>query len=379
MLLKNWVSWQFRSCGNSDRESGKELTKHLSVASHSRWKLQGMAPPLCANNRYFGVRRTASKATTWQFLPNTVHLLSLRYQPKALNWKRLMSRFIPIPPICTGQVQIPNREFRKSLFLCFCLRSLAKKWKYSPNGGLMVIFHGKKVTGQVEQTQDTVDVGFFASEVVAWEFWTINSIKYVHKAMTLKRLPSPYIAPVLQRLETDQPRMTKQCFHRNHFVAVSEIHSWQVVFEYPLLLGGPPRYNHSRPFLVGLLWFPCGPTVESHIPISDLTQKRPWFHGKRSKIIIHQTADWPFCIFTVVSWSFMAAPPLCHSTSVFNSFGTQKKKCLYLKKLFPKNLYLKKLFLKNLFLKNAFFGTRLLLLTRQLQSPSVKNLYLKNL
>ena len=124
---------------------------------------------------------------------------------------------------------------------------------------------------------------------------------------------------------TDQPRMTKQCFHRNHFVAVSEIHSWQVVFEYPLLLGGPPRYNHSRPFLVGLLWFPCGPTVESHIPISDLTQKRPWFHGKRSKIIIHQTADWPFCIFTVVSWSFMAAPPLCHSTSVFNSFGTQKK------------------------------------------------------
>ena len=32
-----------------------------------------------------------------------------------------------------------------------------------------------------------------------------------------------------------------------------------------------------------------------------------------------------FWLFTVVSWSFMAAPPLCHSTSVFNSFGTQKK------------------------------------------------------
>ena len=60
-------------------------------------------------------------------------------------------------------------------------------------------------------------------------------------------------------------------------------------YAYPLLLGGPPRYNHSRPFLVGLLWFPCGPTVESHIPISDLTQKRPWYPEERSKMIIHQT------------------------------------------------------------------------------------------
>ena len=99
----------------------------------------------------------------------------------------------------------------------------------------------------------------------------------------------------------------------------------QLFMTYPLLLGGPPRYNHSRPFLVGLLWFPCGPTVESHIPISDLTQKRPWYPEKRSKMIIHQTTHWTVFSSIAVSRSFMAAPPLCHSTSFLKSFGTQKK------------------------------------------------------
>ena len=152
------------------------------------------------------------------------------------------------------------------------------------------------------------------------------------------------------------------------YIYIYQVPSWSKFSEY--YSEGPLGIIIPDPFWWVFYGFPVVQPLSHTYPFQTWPKRGLGIPERGLKWLSTKLPIDLFWLFTVVSWSFMAAPPLCHSTSVFKSFGTQKKEMpLSEKPVSGKPVSEKAVFWKTCFWKMRYVGTRLLLLTRQLKNP----------